>query len=203
GVDQIGAVNTVVIDQDGLLTGYNTDSYGFTTALEQKFPGELAGSSAVIIGAGGAVKAVVIGLLAFGVAHITIANRTLARSQALLQQLPAAAQLICDAVPLLPECLPLEACQLLINGSSLGMRGEIITAVDLDRLPDQAVVYDLIYRPAVTPLLAQSVVRGLRTLNGLGMLIHQGARAFALWTGRTMPVAAVTAHLNTLVDSHV
>ncbi|MBF0158180.1 MAG: shikimate dehydrogenase [Magnetococcales bacterium] len=199
GARAIGAVNTVVIDDEGTTTGYNSDSYGFVTALEQRFPGTVAGCSAVIIGAGGATKAVVMALLMGGAAQITIANRTLSRSEALLQQLSQTtagrAATLCQVVALAPEQLPLERCTLLINSSSVGMRGEPITAVDVNRLPDQAVVYDLIYRPAVTPLLAQASARGLRTFNGLGMLIHQGARAFQLWTGAEMPVAAVTDYL--------
>ncbi|MBF0624735.1 MAG: shikimate dehydrogenase [Magnetococcales bacterium] len=195
----LGAVNTVAIDSQGGLRGYNTDVHGFHAALEQAFPGRLQGARAVVLGAGGAARAVVAGLVAGGVTSITVANRTAERGQKLLEELaPALGQVTCRGVPLTAERIPLEECELLVNTTSMGLHGEPISGVDVSRLPKEAVVNDIVYSPPVTPLMQAALTRGLGVLNGLDMLIHQGAQAFRIWTGREMPIPLIKAHLDGL-----
>ncbi len=201
----IGAVNTVAIDDDGTLRGYNTDAQGFTDDLADHFSGELESTSVVILGAGGAARGVVVGLLEAGVNRITIANRTPKRGERLIDDLGTHypwAELA--AVPLelgpgKPCNPPLDGCGLLVNTTSMGMVGEGSGMIDLQQLPDTAFVYDIVYTPHRTPLLQAAEARGLKVANGLGMLIHQGARAFEIWTGHKMPIERVRERLQGMV----
>lgn len=197
---RIGAINTVSIDTDGTLRGYNTDAHGFTDALQEaqtaERPLDLSRIQVVVLGAGGAARGVVVGLLEAGAKQIAVANRTPAR----------AAQLIADLRPYYPQAtliplsleahdLPLESCDLLVNTTLLGLAGETIQMVQMSRLPATALVYDIVYTPRETPLLHAAKEQGLAVLNGLGMLIHQGSRAFEIWTGQKMPVTQVRERL--------
>ncbi|MBF0615063.1 MAG: shikimate dehydrogenase [Magnetococcales bacterium] len=184
----MGAVNTVVIHADGRLSGYNTDGYGFVQALRQVHAEPLTGRI-LVLGAGGAARGVVAGLLQEGATAIRIMNRTPERAVTLAARFQ----------PFFPEqtVIPmpwsdtLPACDLLINTTSLGMDSQAGAVPDLRQLPETALVYDIVYSPPMTPLLQTARLRGLQVENGLGMLIHQGARAFQIWTGQPMPVAAV------------
>lgn len=175
-----GAVNTV-INQGGRLIGDNTDVYGFATSLLETCP-DAAARSAVLLGAGGAARAVVLALREAGVERITIVNRNLARAEQLGSDL---------GVPLEIAATPdgaLPGAGLLINATPLGWHaGELPLAASLlDLLPENALVVDLTYRD--TDLLDAARARGLQALDGLGMLVHQGARAFERFTGRTAPL---------------
>ncbi|MBF0400878.1 MAG: shikimate dehydrogenase [Magnetococcales bacterium] len=197
---RIGAVNTVSIDPDGTLRGYNTDAYGFIDALQETDtlpqPLDLSSSSVLVLGAGGAARGVVVGLLEAGARQIAVANRTPARAEQLIADLrPCYPQANLTPLPLEADQLPLESCDLLVNTTLLGLQGEEIQVVEMPRLPTTALVYDIVYTPKETPLLRAAKQQGLVTLNGLGMLIHQGSRAFELWTGQKMPVAAVRERL--------
>jgi shikimate dehydrogenase len=177
---RIGAVNTVIPSPEGLV-GDNTDAYGFQKSIEEKF-GPVRIDSAVVLGSGGASRAVIVALRMMGVESIVIANRTDARAAALAQEFAA------EMIPwaeVAEEAFP--DAGLLVNATSLGWHDEMpVPITDLRRLPHRAIVVDLTYRE--TPLLRAAAGRGLRGLDGLGMLIHQGARAFELWTGTEAPV---------------
>jgi shikimate dehydrogenase len=147
-----------------------------------------------VVGAGGSSRAVVFGLIERGVARVHLANRTFERAQALADQFGAKVQPIQwnDVGDVLPRA------GLLVNTTSLGMHRQPALKVDLSRLPTHAVVSDLVYVPLETPLLAGAKARGLRTADGLGMLLHQAVRGFELWFGAR---PEVTAELRTLVEA--
>ncbi len=251
---RIGAVNTVVREDGGALVGYNTDGTGFLRDLEEHGlpPGRLAGRRALVLGAGGAARAVVFALLEAGMA-VVIANRTAARARALARELaqppmdpgaaggpparphprrgvpglagsggadrapqpggpagardqdcgpsldPAPVEAPVEALSLDDPALPEVAagCLLVVNATSAGMAPQL----GVDPLPAACrprpgqVYYDLVYRPAVTPFLARAAAAGARAIGGLGMLLHQGAAAFELWTNRPAPLAAMRAAL--------
>lgn len=177
---RIGAVNTVIPSPEGLI-GDNTDAQGFQRSIEETF-GPVQIDSAVVLGAGGASRAVIVALRMMGVENIDIANRTDARAAALAQEFAA------EMIPwseVVAESFP--DAELLVNATSLGWHDEMpVLMDDLKRLPHRAIVVDLTYRE--TPLLRAAADCGLRGLDGLGMLVHQGARAFELWTGMQAPV---------------
>lgn len=182
---QIGAVNTIV-RRDGRLFGDNTDAYGFRRSIEIAYS-EMRLKGAVVLGAGGASRAVIVALQDMGLSSIVIANRTPERATSLAKELGVATA-SWDRVA--DEQFP--HIDLLVNATSLGWHDELPIEVDtLARLPERALVLDLTYRE--TPLLRAAGARGLRTLDGLGMLVHQGARAFELWTGRGAPVEIMQA----------
>jgi shikimate dehydrogenase len=182
---KVGAVNTV-INRDGRLLGDNTDVHGFATSLSE-ICSDVRSRSALILGAGGAARAVVLALDSLGVESSALANRNPERSDKLAADLaPIRISLISyDDAELVPA---IENATILVNATSLGWHaGEIpIAPALLDRLPENAVVADLTYRD--TDLLVAARLRGLTTMDGLGMVVHQGARAFKLWTGKDAPV---------------
>lgn len=188
----IEAVNTVVIHPDGRLQGFNTDAYGFMTALQACFPQPLETVSIVVLGAGGAARGVLAGLLHLGAKQISLVNRTYSRAVALAEKFNTLFPgVVIKPVVWSDEDLPLSECQLLINTTSLGLSGVESQIIDLNRIYKNAMVYDIVYSPLMTPLLSGAKARGLQVENGLGMLIHQGAKAFEIWTGQKMPVAKV------------
>jgi shikimate dehydrogenase len=189
----VGAANTLWF-ADGELRATNTDVEGFLGNLDAGAPGWDEAEEALVLGAGGASRAVVFGLLDRGVARVHLANRTLARAEALAAQFgPNVHPLPWDAID---DVLP--RARLLVNTTSLGMHGQEALEVDVARLPQGAVVTDLVYVPLLTPLLAAARDRGLKTADGLGMLLHQAVRGFELWFGRR---PEVTAELRALVEA--
>jgi shikimate dehydrogenase len=177
---RIGAVNTVIPTESGLL-GDNTDAFGFRRSLEERL-GPVQVSLAVVLGAGGASRAVVVALQEMGVRSVVLTNRTPARADALAAEIGATSVPWADA----PDTAFPEA-DLLINATPLGWHDELPVAADaLTRLRPHAMVMDLTYRD--TAFLRTAGRLGHRTLDGLGMLIHQGARALTLWTGQDAPV---------------
>lgn len=173
----IGAVNTIVIDK-GSLKGFNTDAYGFAENLRQHgFP--VARNKAIVLGAGGAAKAVCHALAKERFAHIIIAARTAAKAKAIAKALPIETSIINWQ----ERSMALEGADLLINATSLGLRGGEPLEMDLSRLPKTALVSDIVYAPLDTPLLKTARARGNRTIDGLGMLLHQAAPAFEAWFG--------------------
>ncbi len=175
----VGAANTLWYDGD-VLRSTNTDVEGFINNLDQCAPGWDQMSNAVVLGAGGSSRAVVYGLLERGIARVFLANRTLERAQAFVDLFgERVVPVTLDQVAgLLPDA------GLLVNTTSLGMKGQPALDVDVDLLPDSAVVADLVYVPLMTPLLEAAHARGLRTADGLGMLLHQAVRGFELWFGK-------------------
>ena len=177
---KIGAVNTVVVEKDGTLSGFNNDGNGFIQSLRDVDPHWRPDSGPIVVlGAGGAARAVVASLAAQGAKEIRITNRTLEKAQA-----------IADAVGPMVKVLPwnqradaLDGVALLANATSLGMTGKPNLEIALDRLPKRALVGDLIYIPPETSLLAAARMRGNVTVNGLGLLLNQARPAFNAWFG--------------------
>jgi len=173
----IGAVNTLWIEK-GKLVGGNTDAFGFLANLDEAVDNwDRDPGAAVVLGAGGASRAILFALLERGFAPIHLVNRTLARAEALAERFgkdvrPAGWE---KADRLLGEAT------ILVNTTTLGMKGTEPIALDLGALPDNAVVTDLVYVPLETPLLALARARGLRTVDGLGMLLHQAVPGFERW----------------------
>ena len=177
---RIGAVNTVVVAEDGDLFGDNTDAFGFEENLRHGVPGWSAASGpAVVLGAGGASRAVCAALMDGGAPEVRLVNRTGSRAEALAAELGARLRAVAweDAGDVLAEAA------LLVNTTTLGMEGQPTLALSLDRLPDSAVVTDIVYAPLRTPLLTRAAARGLRTVDGLGMLLHQARPGFKAWFG--------------------
>ena len=190
----VGAANTLWLDA-GRLRSTNTDAEGFIANLDACAPGWDKGIAAArVLGAGGAARAVVFGLIARGVPRIEVANRTMARAEELAQAFGPAAH----PLPWNAASERLSGVQLLVNTTSLGMAGQPPLSIALDSLPTNAVVADLVYVPLETPLLAAARARGLRCADGLGMLLHQAVRPFSLWFG-VRP--AVTPELRALVEA--
>jgi shikimate dehydrogenase len=187
---QVGAVNTVIAEAEGRLLGHNTDVGGFAAPLRKM--GDFAGKKAVVLGAGGAARAIVAGLAGLGVQDIHIINRSAAKIAALQAIAPVTGHdwAAADAA--------LEAAAILVNTTSLGMAGQPPLRLDLSALPEHAVVNDIVYAPLETPLLACARARGLRTLDGLDMLIGQAAEAFALFFAET-PDRSADAQLRALL----
>lgn len=189
----VGAANTLWFEGDRLRST-NTDVEGFLANLDAAAPGWDRAEDALVLGAGGAARAVVFGLKERGIARIHVANRTIARAEALARQFGATVvPADWDAVPGL---LPRSA--LVVNTTSLGMHGQPPLALDAALLAPGTVVNDLVYVPLETPLLAAARARGLRTADGLGVLLHQAVRGFELWFGRR---PQVTAELRALVEA--
>jgi shikimate dehydrogenase len=189
----VGAANTLWYE-GGELCSTNTDVEGFVANLDASAPGWDGASDALVLGAGGASRAVVFGLIERGIKHVHLANRTIERARALADQFGVNVHPVTwDAIgDLLPRA------QLLVNTTSLGMHGQPPLEIDAGLLPSHAVVADLVYVPLRTPLLAAAEARGLRTADGLGMLLHQAVRGFELWFG-TRP--EVTSELRALVEA--
>ncbi len=170
-----GAVNTLVF-QDGRITGSNTDGYGFIANLRAHGVDPAAGS-ALVLGAGGAARAVAASLQAEGIA-VTITNRTRARADALAGDLPGLRVIDWDARS---DVLADQA--LVVNTTSLGMAGHAPLELDLTRASSATAVADIVYLPLETKLLTEAKARGLRTVEGLGMLLHQAVPGFHAWFG--------------------
>jgi shikimate dehydrogenase len=176
----ISAANTLWLDEAGRLNASNTDAYGFMTNLNAAAPGWNEGRRPVmVLGAGGAGRAVLHGLLAEGASRILLANRTTARAQELATAFGAAV----TSVDWRERNRALAGCGLLVNATSLGMTGKEALDLDLDSLPPDAVVADLVYSPLETRLLAAARGRGNRAVDGLGMLLHQAVPGFERWFG--------------------
>jgi shikimate 5-dehydrogenase len=189
----VGAANTLWYEDDELRST-NTDIEGFINNLDACAPGWDAATDALVLGAGGAARAVVFGLIERGVKRVHLANRTLERARALAAQFGASVDPVSwDAISdLLPRA------GLLVNTTSLGMHGQPPLEVDVGLLPPHAVVADLVYVPLQTPLLSAARARGLKRADGLGMLLHQAVRGFELWFGQR---PEVTSELRDLVEA--
>lgn len=173
----IGAVNTVIAD-NGKWHGTNTDAYGFMAHLKAEVTGWQATlTHCTVIGAGGAARAIVHALKETGAGCITILNRTEEKAQELAHSFG------CDAAPMEQAQDILATTTLLVNTSSAGMKNNAPLTLPLARLPQEAVVYDIVYVPLLTPLLAEARALNLATVDGLGMLLYQAQGAFEHWHG--------------------
>lgn len=183
---ELGASNTLWME-DGRLCATNTDGYGFAANLDQAAPGWQAGKTAVILGAGGASRAVIQTVRDNGFTTIHVVNRTFERARELADRFGDA--VFAHPLPALKEVV--EKADLFVNTTSLGMSGENpLPPLYLDRLAADAVVTDIVYVPLRTPVLEQASALGLRTVDGLGMLLHQAAPGFEKWFGKRPEVTA-------------
>jgi shikimate dehydrogenase len=193
----IGAANTLWLDAKGLLHASNTDAYGFMTHLSAEAPEWNKGKRPVVVlGAGGAARAVLHGLIRAGASKILLANRTEGRAKALADGFGNRVSVI----PWEDRNRALAGCGLLVNATSLGMTGKPPLDIDLSALPIDVIVADIVYSPLETKLLAAAKARGNRTVDGLGMLLHQAVPGFNRWFGVRPEVtpdlrAHVAAHL--------
>ncbi len=190
---RVGAVNTLV-NREGRLYGHNTDVAGFLRALREDGGFDPAGGRVLVAGAGGAARAVAVALMDAGAASVTFINRTFSRAAKLVEEIgPQVGSTELNALPDVYASWRASAisCRLLINCTSVGMAGtkeEKGSPVPIELIPPDALVFDLIYRPAKTPLMAAAEKRGASVLGGLPMLIYQGAESFRLWTGLEAPL---------------
>ena len=182
---RIGAANTIIVAEDGALEGRNTDGYGFIEALRASTDTSAkdwsaSAGPAVVLGAGGAARAVIVALQDAGAPNIRLANRTLSTAQGLADELGPNI----EAVPWDQRAAALGDAGLLVNTTSLGLTGNPALEIPLDDLPRSALVTDVVYAPLMTGLLTAAAARGNRTVDGLGMLLHQGRPGFKAWFGR-------------------
>lgn len=174
---RIGAVNTVRVEGEEL-SGTNTDGYGFLENLRQGCGGNLPDlTQVVILGAGGAARAAIVALKEAGVKQITLSNRTLETAEKLAQEFDCTA----NGWDVSGACLA--GATLVVNTTSLGMKHQPPLNLSLQHLPAEAVVYDIVYNPLETSLLKAAKGRGNRVVDGLGMLLFQAQKAFAIWHG--------------------
>ncbi len=176
---RIGAANTIVVGDDGVLHASNTDGYGFLEHLRASATTWVSDEPVLVLGAGGASRAVIVALLDAGVPEVRLANRTAARAQALAAELAGPI----TALPWDERGDAASGCGLVVNTTTLGMTGQPPLDLSLDALGEGAVVYDLVYAPLDTPLLSGARQRGLAAVDGLGMLLHQARPGFAAWFG--------------------
>jgi shikimate dehydrogenase len=192
---RIGAVNCVVVATDGSLEGQNHDAFGYIESVREAQPGWRADTGPiVVIGAGGGARAVLVGLIDQGAREIRLVNRTLARAEALANELS-------DSITALSweeRERALEDAAMLINATNQGMVGEPPLDLAIDRLPVSALVSDIVYIPRETALIAAARTRGNPMVNGLGMLLHQARPAFQAWFG-IMP--EVTPELRAMIEA--
>ena len=177
---QMGAVNTVKVGADGTLTGFNTDGIGLVKHLKDVVPDYSIDKPALILGAGGAARAAALGLLTEKLPMVMISNRTRAKAEAIAEQIGRGRMTVVDwdaredAVA---------AAGLIVNTTILGMAGQAPLEIDVTKAAKDTVVYDIVYKPLETELLKNAKAHGLRTVDGLGMLVHQAAAAFKIWFG--------------------
>jgi shikimate dehydrogenase len=185
--NRIGAVNTLICKSDGTLYGDNTDAFGFIENLRAGAPSWRPDSGcALVLGAGGAARAVITALIDAGVTEISLSNRTLARAYDVAQYIGGNVAV----VPWEARDTAAEGVTLLVNTTTLGMTGKAPLEMDIRALADDAVVTDIVYAPLQTPLLASAHARGLTTVDGLGMLLHQARPGFEAWFGVRPEVTA-------------
>jgi shikimate dehydrogenase len=194
------AVNCVVND-GGRLIGHNTDGDGFIASLADELSLDPAGQRCVVLGAGGAARSIGLALARNSASQVAIVNRTEARAREVAALFPDLAMVVNpdDAASVIADS------DLIINATSVGMGAapdDTVSAAfpfDPELIGSHHTVVDIVYRPLITPLLAQAQVRGARTANGVAMLTHQAAIAFSLWTGQTAPIEAMSAAVSTLL----
>ena len=191
----IGAISCVTLRPDGSLMGSNNDAFGFIRNLKQEQPSWRADAGpAVVIGAGGGSRAVCYGLMQEGVKEIRLLNRGFERAQTIADEFGAPI----SAYPWSQRHDVMDGAALVVNTTSQGMVGQTALDIQLDRLPLSALAADIVYVPLETPFLAAARQRGNRTVDGLGMLLHQGPLAWKAWFGIE---PAVTAELRSLVEA--
>jgi len=192
---RIGAISCVVVRPDGSLAGSNNDCYGFIHNLKQDQPGWRAGAGPIVVlGAGGGSRAVCYALLQEGAKEVRLLNRTFARAKGIAAEFGSPIEVL----PWEERDDAFDGAAMVVNATSQGMVGQPALDIRLDKLPKSALAADIIYTPLETPFLAAARQRGNRTVNGLGMLLHQGRPAWKAWFGIE---TEVTPELRALVES--
>lgn len=177
----IGAVNCVVRGDDGRLTGTNTDGVGFLRSLREVL--DPRGTNVVVLGAGGAARAVAVELALAGVTRLTVCNRTPSAATDLARVIGDATPTIAAAVELVDGYRIPEGTDVVVNATSVGLyEPDMRVPIDMATITDQHIVADVVFNPVDTALLRASAARGSQTINGLAMLVHQAAEAVRLWT---------------------
>ena len=177
---RVGAVNTVVVQSDGSLVGLNTDAFGYIQSLlDAQADWRADAGPILVVGAGGAARAVIVGLIERGAREIRLTNRSDAKAHDMAQEFGG----IVSAVAWKDRHDALAGLALLVNTTNQGMSGQAALDLSLDQLPLSALVSDIVYVPMETPLLAKARARGNATVNGLGMLLNQARPAFEAWFG--------------------
>lgn len=177
---RIGAANTLSFRADGSFLADNTDAYGFIASLRQSAPGwDATAGPALVLGAGGAARAVVAGLIDAGAPEVRLANRTRARAEEIGAHMGGAVTVIDWA----EAATAMDGAATIVNTTSLGMAGQPPLELPLDAAPVTALATDIVYQPLMTPFLQAAAARGLATVDGLGMLLHQAAPGFEAWFG--------------------
>jgi shikimate dehydrogenase len=192
----IGAVNTIHL-QDGRLQGYNTDGIGFLRSLEEA-GSQVVGRTAMLLGAGGAARAIAVQLCLSNIRHLYLANRTQTRAEelaALLRQKIPHADISVVAMEESSLATHLPHTDIVVNATSVGMHPHDPIILPAASLGPRHLVCDIVYRPLHTPLLQVAGQQGARTVDGLGMLLHQGAKAFEIWTEHAFPISLIRARL--------
>jgi shikimate dehydrogenase len=192
----IGAVNTIHL-RDGGLHGYNTDGIGFLRALEEG-GSDVVGRTVMLLGAGGAARAIAVQLCLSGIRRLLLANRTPTRAEdlaAFLKQNILHADISVVAMGESSLAAHLPDTDIVVNATSIGMHPHDPMLLPATALSPQHLVCDIVYRPLHTPLLRAAQRQGARTIDGLGMLLHQGAKAFEIWTDHVFPLALIRARL--------
>ncbi len=192
---RIGAMNTIVYDHEGRSHGTNTDGFGFIENIRQQAPGyDFTSGPAVVLGAGGAARAVIVALMDAGAPEIRVTNRTLERAKALAAQVGHDGNV--GVIPWEQRGDALADAALLVNTTTLGMTGQAALDMDLQHLPGSACVTDIVYAPLETRLLAEARSRGNSVVDGIGMLLHQARPGFKAWFGADPDVSeALRAHV--------
>lgn len=177
----IGAVNTIVVLEDGSLEGRNTDGYGFIESLSSGTPLQaIKGKPVTVLGAGGAARSIIVALQNYSAGPIRITNRTQERAERMSEEIGGNI----NVVPWAQRADALADSMLLVNTTTLGMNGQPSLEIELNDLPSSAIVNDIVYSPLETELLAAARKRGNPVVDGLGMLLHQARPGFAAWFGR-------------------
>ncbi|MBC2606566.1 shikimate dehydrogenase [Pelagicoccus albus] len=184
----IGAVNTLQKTENGW-KGFNTDGYGLAQGIKISLSKEIAHSDFVLLGAGGAARAAAIQAIHYGCATLTIVNRNQERLGKLVNELrPLAEKSGVELRSLSPQSIDeLHSDCLLVNATSLGLKPDDPTPIPESKIPENAYCFDMIYNPPTTKLMEIVRLKGGTTANGLGMLVHQGAKALSIWTGQDAP----------------
>lgn len=176
---KMGAVNTVVRESDGKLKGYNTDGPGFVRSLEEAVGTEHRNEALLLIGAGGAARGIAFALQQAGYSNITIANRTLANAQAIVEEMGTG-----QAVTMAQAEGMLDTYKIFVQTTPAGMStGNFDLPFSLEKFPEGAIAADIVYNPLMTPFLLAAEKKGAKIVNGLGMFVHQGAIAYEHWLG--------------------
>jgi shikimate dehydrogenase len=196
---KLGAVNTVSIE-NGKLRGFNTDGYGIAKAIREEFNFGFKGKRVLVLGAGGAGRAVAVKAASDGALRVYVANRTPAKVEPIAAEI-AKTKSECRPVGVTAEALApvMPDVDLLINTTSVGLKEGETLGLPANLFTPQLFVYDTIYRPSETELLKAAAEAGARTANGLSMLLHQGIKSFEIWTGRKAPLAVMRRALRAAV----